>query len=114
MKINGTTIVTPSSIDYHLEDVDGESTTNVLGDTLVDRLATKRSLGFKWTGLTESEGAQLISLTEPTFFTVTYFEPQTATETTKTFRATSRTIQFYSLSEDLPRYSEITLEVRER
>lgn len=114
MKINGTTVITPSAMDYNLEDIDSEAIQNVLGFALRDRIATKRLLSCKWSGLSESEGAQIITLTEPAFFTVTYYEPRTAAEVTKTFYATSRTVQFYSLAADLPRYSEITIELREQ
>jgi hypothetical protein len=83
IKINGTDIKTPKrfnvlivsrqAIDY-----------NAAGATVIDRVATKRTLECAWGALTNAEISAILTATTAVFFNVSYPDPQTGTTSTIT------------------------------
>ena len=98
MKINSTEIIYPQDIDYDTEEV-GSTYTTVSGKTIVDIVRTKRVLECAWGGLTAQELAAILSLVDEKIVSVTYYEPKTAQEETKTFVASDIKFAAYTLQE---------------
>lgn len=98
MMINSTEIIYPQSIDYDTEDV-GSIYTTVSGKTVVDIVRSKRVLECEWGGLTAEQLSALLSLVDERIVNVTYYEPKTAQEETKTFVASDIQFEAYTLQE---------------
>lgn len=97
MKIGGVTIKTPSRLTVDVLDIDGEAYRSANGTMIRDRIATKRKLNCEWNALTLTEMAALVSAVTATSFTVTYLDPATGTELTKTFYVGDRNAPVYRL-----------------
>lgn len=97
MKIGGTTIKTPSSLQVDISDIDGEAYRSANGTMIRDRIAVKRKLNCEWSALTSTEVSSILSKITATSFTVTYLDPLTASEQTKTFYVGDRNMPVYRL-----------------
>lgn len=92
LKINGTPVATPSVFQVDIADIDGETTRNARGDLIRDRLAVKRKLNCEWAPLTMTEISTLLQAVQDVFFTVTYPDPMTGSNSeVKTFYVGDRT-----------------------
>ena len=99
LKINGVSIATPSSFQVGISDLDGESNRNAKGLLIRDRIAVKRKLECSWPALTNSQISTLLTAVSDVFFTVTYPDPQTGTNQSKTFYAGDRTTPIYMVKD---------------
>lgn len=117
MKIKSTTVVTPSSMNVIISDIDSDKTTrNAKGKLLRDRIAVKRKLECEWNGLTQAQAKTILSNCQDEFFSITYFDALEAKEVTKTFYAGDRTADIYTLN-NLPsqiRYRTLRIAFIER
>lgn len=96
LKINGVAVKTPSSCQIDISDIDGESFRNARGDTVRDRIATKRKLNLEWNALNDNEIKSLLNAVKDVFFTVEYPDPMLGTLTTKTFYVGDRSAPLYN------------------
>lgn len=99
--INGTTVKEPKSIEFGIQDVDGEAYRNAKGDMVRDRLphGVKRSLSVEWGPLTKEELSTILTNCSAPSFSVYYFDGQTGSYQTKTFYVGDRTAPVYSFNE---------------
>lgn len=95
-KINNTTIVCPSQIEYGEEEV-GNIYTTASGKTIVDTIRVKRVLSCSWNGMNARDTQTILSLLGNKVVSVTYFEPNEAEEVTKTFVVSEKKTPAYSL-----------------
>ncbi len=95
LKINGTEITTPKSIEFDLNDIDGETNRNAAGEMIRDRIAVKRKLVCEWPPLTQNEISALLSAVADVFFTLEYPDAIIGV-TTKTFYVGDRTAPMYT------------------
>ena len=109
MKINGTTIKTPSTLQVDIMDIDGEAYRNAQGTMLRDRVAVKRKLNCTWNALTDAEMSTLLSAVVNQSFTVTYPDPQTGTDITKTFYVGDRNAPVYWIQNGEPLWKGLTM-----
>ena len=75
--VNDRPVPTPSSLTVTLFDVAGAGERNALGETVIDRVATKRRLELAWSHLSPEALAGLLAATGETFFTAAYPDPLT-------------------------------------
>ena len=80
--VNGKTIPTPSTLNFTISDIDGESNRNAKGDMVRDRIAVKRKLDLGWNALNNEELHTLLNAVcdksksgDNVFFTVEFFDP---------------------------------------
>ena len=96
IKINGVNIAkTPSTFSVTVLDLDNsESTFRSANGTLTrDRIAVKRQIDMEWGMLlTTAEISAILTSMGALFFTVTYLDPYTGTEQTKTFYVGNRQV----------------------
>lgn len=97
MKINGTTIPTPSSMEVAIMDIDSDSYRNANGNLIRDRVAVKRKVNCSWNWLSVSDASTLLKAVKDEFFEMTYLDPMEGGEVTKTFYVGDRTNPVYSL-----------------
>lgn len=98
LSINGVAIATPKSFQLGIQDIDGETNRNALGDMVRDRIAIKRKIESEWGPLTQSEISTLLKAVSDVFFTVTYPDPQQGI-VTKTMYVGDRTAPAYFYDE---------------
>lgn len=85
LKINGVAIAAPSVFKVDISDLDGEAGRNARGNLIRDRVAVKRKLECEWGPLENSEISTLLQAVKDEFFQVTYPDPMTGNNQTKTF-----------------------------
>lgn len=87
MKIQGTTIKTPSSLTWGYSDLSSEESGRTLdGKSHKDIIAPKVKLECVWSNPTASEtSALLLAVCPYAYRNVTYLDPMTNTEVTKSF-----------------------------
>lgn len=85
----GSTALTPnpSQVSVDVYDLDDGATTTRTMDGLLhrDRIAVKRKLSMSWDLLTGAQLSDILSAMSATFFNVTYPDPLTNSNQTKTF-----------------------------
>lgn len=85
LKINGVAIAAPAVFKVDISDLDGEAGRNARGNLIRDRVAVKRKLECEWGPLKNSEISTLLQAVKDEFFQVTYPDPMTGNNQTKTF-----------------------------
>ena len=97
MKINGTKIPTPSTMQVDVIDVDSDSYRNANGNLVRDRVAVKRKISCSWNWLSIADCSTLLTAVQDEFFDIEYLDPVTGSNVTKTFYVGDRTSPIYSL-----------------
>lgn len=95
IKVNGTTIKTPSTLQIDISDIDGSTERNANGTLIRDRIAVKRKLNMTWNALTPQEMSSLLKAVQDPFFTVEYPDPMTGNNQTKTMYVGDRNAPMY-------------------
>lgn len=97
LKINGTDIKDPQTMQWDIADLDSEDGAgrNQKGELFRDRIAVKRQLTLTWPPLRSAEMAALLQAMEDTFFTLSYPDAYTGTRVEGTFYAGDRSAPMY-------------------
>lgn len=113
LKINGVAIPTPSSFQASVLDI-SNAERNANGDMNIDRVATKRKIEVEWKQISNTSMSALLKAVEDIFFTVTYPDPYTGTEQTKTFYVGDRTAPMYNYNAGSPVWENLKMNFIER
>lgn len=99
LKINGTWVHDPSSMEYALQDLDSEEGAgrNQKGEMFRDRVATKRKLTCKWPPMGAAEMSTLLTAMDDTFFEVEFPDARTGQRKTMIAYVGDRTAPMYTL-----------------
>jgi len=115
-KINGITIKTPSSCTWGLQDLSSEDSGRTLDGIMhKDVIAQKRKLDCSWNGLSQSEAATLLqAVNASVFMSVTYDDPLTGAELTRTFYVGDKSapVQIWTLNNK--RFSSVSFNFIEK
>lgn len=114
LKVNGVTIATPKEFSVEITDVDGSSGRNAKGEMIRDRIAVKRKLNCSWGPLTNAQMSTLLQAVSSVFFTVTYPDPQTGTNQTKTFYVGDRTAPMLIYKNNVPLWEGLDMNFVEK
>lgn len=95
LKINGVSITAPKVFKVDISDLDAEAGRNANGRLMRDRVAVKRKLECEWAPLKDSEISVVLNAVKNVFFEVTYPDPMTGSEQTKTFYVGDRSAPMY-------------------
>lgn len=106
IKINGTTIPSPSSYQVGIMDV-SKSERNSNAQIIIERIATKRKLELGWSYLSQTDLTTILNLVSAVFFTVEYPDIATGTLQTKTFYVGDRTAQVIDYRDGVMRWKDI-------
>lgn len=112
--INGVTVVPPKSFQVGIQDIDGETGRNANGDMVRDRITTKRKLEMEWGMLSNEQCSAILSAVTPVFFTVSYPDPLTGNQVTRTFYVGDRTAPAYTFTEKFKPWSGLKFNLIER
>lgn len=113
LKINGVAIPTPSSFQVSVLDI-SEAERNASGTMNIDRIATKRKIEAEWKQLDNANMSVLLQAVKDVFFTVSYPDPYTGTEQTKTFYVGDRTAPMYNYNAGSPVWENLKMNFVER
>lgn len=109
LKVNGTTIKTPSKLSVGIYDVSKNADRNAEGTILIDRVAVKRKLEMEWPAMTNSEISTLLSAVTAVFFSVTYPDPMTGANKTITCYVGDRTAPVHRMISNVPMWEGLKM-----
>ena len=113
IKINGTTIPTPSSYDWNIMDL-SKAERNASGTIIIERITTKRKLLLRYNYLTKAQLSDLMLIISDVFFTVEYPDAKTATLISGIFYVGDRSASMIDYKNNQPRYRDVNFNLIER
>jgi hypothetical protein len=111
--INGVDLPTPTDFQVGIMDI-SKAERNANGTMIIERVATKRKLFLTYSFLTESQAELVLKTIAPTFYNVTYIDPQTKTERTGSFYCGDRNIGMVDYYNGVARYKDLTFNLVEK
>lgn len=114
LKINGVVIATPKAFQVEINDIDGETERNAQGDMIRDRIAVKTKINLEWGPLKNNEISTLLQSVSGVFFNVTYPDPYTGSNSTKTMYVGTRTAPMYNYNDGNPKWESLRMSLIER
>lgn len=114
LKIKGASIKSPKTFSVDIEDLDGDSYRNVLGQLTRDRISTKRKLSCEWGPLKNEEISTILTSVKDVFFMVEYPDPVEGRVLTKEFYVGTRTSPIYNWSDGEVKWEGLKMNFIER
>ena len=101
--MNQRAVPSPSALEVSVFDVNGTVERNARGDTVIDRVATKRRLDLEWAHLSGGDMAALLAAVgEEGFFEAAYPDPETGKTRTMTCYAEERSAAVLRVENSAP------------
>jgi hypothetical protein len=99
LQINGVEVAAPKTFKVNVIDLDSNDTTrNAKGVLLRDRLRVMRTIDCEWGPLTSSEISAILQIVSPTGVSVTYPDPMSGQDETRTMYAGNRVAPAYDFN----------------
>lgn len=111
--IGGVALPTPTEFQVGIMDI-SKADRNANGTMIIERVTTKRKLFLTYSYVTESDAAMILKQIAPTFYTVTYVDPQTRSLKSGSFYCGDRNIGMVDYINGKPRYKDLTFNLIER
>ena len=110
MKVQGVTIKTPSDLGWGLSDLSSEESGRTLdGKSHKDIITQIVKLNPVWNNLSGEEASAILQAVCPyAYRNVTYIDPQTNTEVTKSFYTGDKSASVHTYALGLTRYSTVS------
>ena len=114
IKVNGADIKTPSTFSVGIYDESApDSGRDLTGLMHKNTIATKRTISLSWRNISEADVRSILNaFMAQEYFTVTYYDPTSASQVTKTFYLGDREVPLYNKALGL--YESLTFNVIER
>lgn len=113
ISINGVALPTPSEFQVGTMDI-SKAQRNANGTMIIERIATKRKLFISYAFVNATDLKQILELVAPTFYDVTYIDPQSNTQETGSFYSGDRNVGMIDYLDGVPRYKSLTFNLIER
>ena len=113
IQIEGVDLPTPSDFSVSVIDLSNQER-NANGNMIIERIATKISLGLSYSFLTAASLSNILDAVSPVFFNVTYVDPQTNVFKTGSFYCGDRNLGMLDYVGNIPRYKDIKFDLIER
>ncbi|GAX46763.1 DUF6711 family protein [Pseudolactococcus reticulitermitis] len=106
-KINGVAVATPQTFDVTYSDIDADTSGRNANGTMIRDIIVKNKtkLSIKWPQLSQAQSKVILDASNGDFFTVTYPDPLTNGDVTKTFYAGDRSMGHYSWHPEFNAYA---------
>lgn len=111
--ISGVAIPTPTDFQVGIQDI-SKAERNANGKMIIERVATKRKLFFTYSFVTEANAAKILTALAPTFYDVTYLDPQDKKIKTGSFYCGDRTLGMVDYRNGVARYKDFSFNLIER
>lgn len=106
LNIGGVDIPTPSEFTPGIMDI-SKAERNTNGTMIIERIATKVKLEMSWKYVTAEDLSTILTAVDPVFFEVTYLDPKSNSNLTKTFYCGDRTAPMMDYIDGVPRYKDL-------
>lgn len=113
VSINGVALPTPSEFQVSIMDI-SKANRNARGSMIIERIATKHKLAFTYSYITKSDLDFVLNLIAPTFYNVSYLNPQTNQTRTASFYCGDRNVGMIDYINGNPRYRDFAFNLIER
>lgn len=114
LQINGVEITAPKSLQFDLQDIDGDTNRNAKGEMIRDRIAVKRKLECEWGPLTMEQCSTLLKAVQNVFFSVTYPDALEGKMLTKTMYVGDRTSPMLTYKDGKPYWQSLKMDFIEK
>lgn len=116
LKINGTAIPTPETMEWSLQDLSSDSSGRTLDGTMHKDIVTKkRKLSCAWLPMSWAKAAAFLQLVSASaFFELTYPDLASGTDETRTFYVGDRKASYFRWNEGKEIVSGIAFDFIER
>lgn len=111
--VNGVALPTPTDFQVGIMDI-SKAERNARGMMIIERVTTKIKLFLTYSYVTESDAALILRQIAPTFYNVTYPDPQTKVMKSGSFYCGDRNIGMVDYIDGIPRYKDLTFNLIER
>ena len=111
--VNGVNLPTPTSFEVGVMDI-SKAERNANGKMIIERVATKRKLFLTYAYMTESQASLILKAIAPTFYFVTYIDPQDKVKKTGSFYCGDRQLGMLDYFDEVPRYKDLSFNLIER
>lgn len=105
LTINGVVMPTPTEMQIGAYDI-SKAERNAKGNMIIERINTKKKLEIKYAYITAADLQTVMNAVSPTYFSVTYLEPQAGDFRTSSFYAGDRTVGYIDYINGIPRYKD--------
>lgn len=113
ISINGVALPTPTTLEIGIMDI-SKAERNAKGTMIIERVTTKRKLFFTYAFLTESEASTVLKAVAPTYYNVTYIDPQDKRAKSGSFYCGDRQLGMVDYMDGVPRYKDLSFDLIER
>ena len=113
VSINGVGLPAPSEFQVSIMDI-SKANRNAKGSMIIERIATKHKLAFTYTYITRTDLDFILNLIAPTFYNVSYLNPQTNKTRTASFYCGDRDVGMIDYINGVARYRDFTFNLIER
>lgn len=114
ISIGGVSLPAPSDFQVNIQDID-KADRNARGVLIKERIRSGvRKIELGWKLLTADEMALILNAVSPSFFSVTYPDPQTNGNRTGTFYSGDRPAPMYDYRNGVPRYKDVKFNLIEK
>lgn len=110
--ISGVALPTPSGFQVGIQDI-SKAERNANGRMIIERITTKRKLFLSYSFLTESDASMILKQIAPTYYTVTYLDPQNKTMQSGSFYCGDRNIGMVDYHNGVARYNDFSFNLIE-
>mgnify|MGYP001061684196 CR=1 FL=1 len=111
--VNGVVLPTPTDFGVSIMDI-SKAERNAAGTMIIERITTKRKIALSWAYLSASDLSKVLNAVAPTFYNVTYLDPQTGGNRTGSFYCGDRDLGMIDFVNGVPRYKDIKFDLIER
>lgn len=113
VSIEGVDLPTPTEFQVDIMDI-SKAERNANGNMIIERITTKRKLNFTYTYVTPDDLGLILRKIAPTYYNVTYLDPQTGSYKTGSFYCGDRNIGVLDYINQKPRYKDFAFNLIER
>ena len=110
--VAGVTLPTPNEFQVGYMDI-SKAERNATGRMIIERIATKRKLFITYSYLSQSDAALVLRTIAPTYYTVTYYDPQDGQMKSGSFYCGDRQLGFIDYQNGVPRYKDFNFNLIE-
>lgn len=112
LTVGGVALPTPNEFSVGVMDI-SKAERNASGKMIIERIAVKRKLFITYGYLTQGDAAKVLRAVAPTYYTVTYYDPQDGQMKSGSFYCGDRQIGFIDYQNGIPRYKDFTFNLIE-
>lgn len=110
--VSGVALPTPTALQVGYFDV-SKAERNATGRMIIERVATKRKLFITYSYITQSDASNILKIVSPTYYTVTYLDPQDNQTKSGQFYCGDRQLGFIDYSNGIARFKDFNFNLIE-